>query len=165
MISVLRILLMLFTGLIICEFSSVYGFEPEAMNCTTGNLDYVKFLYKSNIDGINEALMLYEQSHPNYTTKSLVDYMYNPFLNKASDSAKCLIDLGINPLTVAQLSPDAQKIFNYDPERLGKMAPLFVKYVPIPEFGNHAFLIITMLFFVLLLTTSLRGIRKKYFQL
>ena len=163
--SVLKILPMLFTGLIVCGFSSVYGFEPEAMNCTAGNLDYVKFLYKSNIDGINEAVRLYEQSHPNYTIKSLVDYMYNPFLNKASDSAKCLLDLGTNPLTVAQLSPDAQKVFNYDPERLSKMAPLFVKYVPIPEFGNYAFLIITILFFALLLTTNLSGIRKKYSQL
>ena len=154
---------MLFIGLITCEFSSVYGFEPEAMNCTAGNLDYVKFLYKSNIDGINEAVRLYEQSHPNYTIKSLVDYMYNPFLNKASDSAKCLIDLGIDPLTVAQLSPDAQKVFTNDPERLSKMAPLFVKYVPIPEFGNSAFLIITILFFALLFSLSV--IRKKYSQL
>ena len=156
---------MLFTGLTLCGFSSVYGFEPEAMDCTAGNLDYVKFLYKSNIDGINEAVRLYEQSHPNYTIKSLVDYMYNPFLNKASDSAKCLIDLGTEPLTVAQLSPDAQKVFTYDPDRLSKMAPLFVKYVPIPEFGNYEFLTITTLFFVLLLTTSLSNIRKKDSQL
>jgi len=161
----MRILAMLFTGLTLCGFSSVYGFEPEAMDCTAGNLDYVKFLYKSNIDGINEAVRLYEQSHPNYTIKSLVDYMYNPFLNKASDSAKCLIDLGTEPLTVAQLSPDAQKVFTYDPDRLSKMAPLFVKYVPIPEFGNYEFLTITTLFFVLLLTTSLSNIRKKDSQL
>ena len=142
----LRIIAVLFAGLIICEFSSVYGFEPEAMNCTTENLDYVKFLYKSNIDGINEAIKLYEESHPNYKMESLVDYMYNPFLNKASDSAKCLTDLGINPLTVDKLSQDAQKIFAYDPDRLNKMAPLFVKYVPIPEFDGYEFLIITALF-------------------
>ena len=130
------------------------------MDCTTGNLDYVKFLYKSNIDGINEAIRLYEQSHPNYSIKSLVDYMYNPFLNKASDSAKCLIDLGINPLTVAQLSPDAQKVFSYEPDRLSKMAPLFVKYVPIPEFGNYEFPIIVILFFMLLFTSRISSIRK-----
>ncbi len=145
---------MLFMGLIICEFSSVYGFEPEAMNCTTGNLDYVKFLYKSNIDGINEAIRLYEESHPGHTMKSLVDYMYNPFLNKASDSAKCLMELGINPLTVDQLSPDAQKIFSYDPDRLSKMAPLFVKYVPIPEFGNYELLLMIILFCGLLFITN-----------
>jgi len=63
----LRVLALFFTGLIIYRFSSVNGFEPEAMDCTTGNLDYVKFLYKSNIDGINEVVRLYEQSHPNYT--------------------------------------------------------------------------------------------------
>lgn len=104
------------------------------MNCTARDTDYVKFLYKSNIDGINEALKLYRQSHPNADMKALTDYMYNPFLNKASDSAKCLADLGVDPLSVAQLSSDAQKIFNYDHDRLSKMAPLFVEYVPIPEF-------------------------------
>ena len=153
---------MLFAGLIICEFSSVYGFEPESMTCITANLDYVKFLYKSNIDGINEAVRLYEESHPNYTMKSLVDYMYNPFLNKASDSAKCLADLGINPLTVDQLSPDAQKIFAYDQDRLSKMAPLFVKYVPLPEFGSNEFLMIIILFFGLLCITNFSIRRKQY---
>ncbi len=125
-------------SLVICfilgGFLPVFGFEPEAMNCTEDNLDYVKFLYKSNIDGINDALQLYKQSHPNYGMKSLVDYMYTPFLNKASDSAKCLKDLGIDPLTVAHLSQDAQQVFNYDTARLNKTAPLFAQYVPIPEF-------------------------------
>ena len=64
------------------------------------------------------------------------------------------MDLGIDPITVAQLSPDTQKVFNYDPNRLSKMAPLFVKYVPIPEFGSFAFLIITLLFFALLFTPT-----------
>ncbi|MDE1829526.1 MAG: hypothetical protein KGI25_04310 [Thaumarchaeota archaeon] len=121
-------------GISLGGFLPVFGFEPEAMNCTVNDLDYVKFLYKSNIDGINEALQLYKQSHPNYNMQSLVGYMYNPFLNKASDSAKCLEDLGVDPLSVAQLSSDAQQVFNYDHERLSKMAPLFVQYVPIPEF-------------------------------
>jgi len=125
----LKVLALFLIGLAIFGFSSACGFEPEEMNCTIENLNYVKFLYKSNIDGINEALRLYKQSHSNYTMKSMVDYMYNPFLNKASDSAKCLMDLGIDPITVAQLSPDTQKVFNYDPNRLSKMAPLFVKYV------------------------------------
>ena len=161
----MKVLALFLIGLAIFGSSSVYGFEPEVMNCTIKNLDYVKFLYKSNIDGINEALRLYEQSHPNYTMKSLVDYMYNPFLNKASDSAKCLMDLGIAPITVAQLSPDAQKVFGYDPDRLSKMAPLFVKYVPIPEFGSYEFLIMTVLFFTLLFTTTFNIIGKVDSQL
>lgn len=111
-----------------------FGFEPESMDCTTNNLDYVKFLYKSHIDGINDAVRLYEQSHPNYSMASLVSYIYSPFLNTVSDSAQCLENLGVNPQNVAQLSSDAQKVLSYDPDRLNKTAPLFVKHVYIPEF-------------------------------
>ena len=137
--------------LLIYGFPQAHGFEPEGWNCTSQNLDYIKFLYKDNINGINEAIRLYRQSHPNYDMKSLVDYMYNPFLNRVSDSAKCLQDLGVNQTSVAQLSQDAQKILSYDPDRLSKMAPLFVKYVPIPEFGSNTILMIAILFFMMLL--------------
>lgn len=135
--------------LILNGFLPASGFEPEVMNCTTSNLDYVKFSYKSNIDGINEALDLYKQSHPGYDMKSLVDYMYNPFLNKASDSAKCLEDLGIDPLSVAQLSSGAKQVFSYDHERLSKMAPLFVQYVPIPEFNLSVAILSLGMFFLI----------------
>ncbi|MDE1861635.1 MAG: hypothetical protein KGI33_01855 [Thaumarchaeota archaeon] len=110
------------------------GFEPEGLNCSQSNQDYVKFLYKSNIDGINEAVRIYIANHPNYDIRSLVDYMYTPFLNGASDSAKCLKDLGISPSSVAQLSNDSLRVFSYDHDRLAKMAPFFVRDVPIPEF-------------------------------
>lgn len=138
-------------------FLPVSAFEPEAMNCTADNITYVKFLYKSNIDGINEALQLYKESHPGYDVKSLVDYMYSPFLNKASDSAKCLKDLGVDPSTVAQLSKDAQQIFNYDPERLSKVAPLFVQNVPVPEFPAASLVLLACIIFLALYQLKLRG--------
>lgn len=113
-----------------------YGFEPEAMDCTKGNIAYVEFLYKSNIMGINDAVRLYKESHPGADLKSLTNYVYSPFLNKVSDSAKCLEDLGVNPLTVAQFSAEAQQVLSYDPQSLSGMAPEFARYVPIPEFGT-----------------------------
>lgn len=122
------------TVCILSTFLPAFGFEPEALNCSAGNMDYVKFSYKSQIDGINDAIRLYEQSHSNYTIESVASYIYTPFLNAASDSAQCLGKMGINPQDVDQLSPEAQKVFSYDPVALNKTAPLFVKYVPIPEF-------------------------------
>ena len=111
------------------------GFEPESMDCTAANLSYVKFLYKSNIDGINDAVRIYQESHPGYAMKSLATYLYTPFLNKVADSAKCLEDLGVDPLSVAQFTNDSKSVLEYDPDALGRMAPLFVQYVPVPEFG------------------------------
>ncbi len=111
------------------------GFEPEAMDCTAANLDYVKFLYKSNIEGINDAVRLYKESHPGYDMKSLANYIYTPFLNKVADSAKCLEDLGVDPNSVYRLSNDSRQVMEYDPGKLEGIAPLFVQYVPIPEFG------------------------------
>lgn len=130
----MKIALYVITIVILGSFLPAFGFEPESMDCATKNLDYVKFLYKSHIDGINDAVRLYKQSHPNYTMPSLVSYIYSPFLNTVSDSAQCLENLGINPQNVAQLSPDAQKVLSYDPGRLNNTAPLFVKHVYIPEF-------------------------------
>lgn len=114
------------------------AFEPESIDCTPSNLDYIKFLYKDNINGFNEAVSLYEHQHPGYTKGSIVAYIYNPFLQVPADLAKCLRDLGVDPSTVAQVSPQLQAVLLFDPERLNKTSPDFVRYVPIPEFGPLA---------------------------
>lgn len=119
-------------------FLPALGFEPEAMDCTGANLSYVKFMYKSNIVGINDAVQLYKESHPGYDMKSLANYIYTPFLNKVADSAKCLEALGVDPMTVAQFSNESRTVLEYNPAALAAMAPLFVQYVPIPEFDPQA---------------------------
>lgn len=137
--------------------SHAYAFEPEAMDCTKGNIAYVEFLYKSNIVGINDAVRFYMESHPGTDMKSLAHYVYSPFLNKVSDSAKCLEDLGIDPATVAQFSPEARQVLNYDPEGLSKMAPEFAKYVPIPEFVPSAVVLLAGISFLLVLRSAKIG--------
>ena len=100
--------------------------------CGKANLQYNEFLYKEDINGLNMAAALYVVSHPNYEMGNLASYMVTVYLNQPVELAGCLRANGINPASVAQLTPLAYGALVYDKKALDGFSPDFVEEIPAP---------------------------------
>lgn len=102
-------------------------------DCTAANLQYNEFLYKEDINGINQEAGLYVEAYPHYSMGRLAGYVDNVYLNQPVELAQCLNELAINPASVAQLSPLAYSALVYDKAQLQGYSPDFLKEIPAPQ--------------------------------
>ncbi len=100
--------------------------------CDKANLQYNEFLYKEDINGLNEAAVLYVDAHPHYNISDLASYMVTVYLNQPVDLAGCLRANGVNPSSIAQLSPLAYGALVYDKKNLEGFSPDFLEAIPAP---------------------------------
>ncbi|MFZ1076905.1 MAG: hypothetical protein WAN47_05705 [Nitrosotalea sp.] len=117
---------------VIAQHSYADG-DVVAKDCTAVNLQYNEFLYKEDINGINQAASLYVEAYPHYSMGKLAGYMDNVYLNQPVELAQCLNELAINPASVAQLSPLAYGALVYDKAQLQGYSPNFLKEIPTPQ--------------------------------
>lgn len=101
--------------------------------CNVTNLGYNQELYREDIVSINQAASFYAEGHPGYTMRQLAGYVDNVYLNQPVELAHCLRDLGINPASVAQLSPLAYSALVYDRAQLQGYSPNFLREIPSPQ--------------------------------
>lgn len=107
--------------------------DVVAKDCTAVNLQYNEFLYKEDINGINQEASLYVEAYPHYSMGKLAGYVDNVYLNQPVELAQCLNELAINPASVAQLSPLAYGALVYDKAQLQGYSPDFLKEIPAPQ--------------------------------
>ncbi|MGB9003620.1 MAG: hypothetical protein WCC52_07435 [Nitrosotalea sp.] len=107
--------------------------DVVAKDCTAVNLQYNEFLYKEDINGINQEAGLYVEAYPHYSMGKLAGYVDNVYLNQPVELAQCLNELAINPASVAQLSPLAYGALGYDKAQLQGYSPDFLKEIPAPQ--------------------------------
>jgi hypothetical protein len=107
--------------------------DVAAKDCTAANLQYNEFLYKEDINGINQEASLYVDAYPHYSMSNLAAYMDNVYLNQPVELAQCLRELAINPTSVVQLSPLAYSALVYDKAQLQGYSPDFLKEIPAPQ--------------------------------
>lgn|SRR5574337_900992 len=117
---------------IIVEDSYGHGIIA-AKDCNKTNLPYNQELYKEDIVSINQAARLYIEGNPHYKMSGLASYMVNVYLNQPVEIAHCLRDLGINPSSVAQLSPLAYDALTYDKTNLHGYSHNFLAEIPAPQ--------------------------------
>ncbi|SRR5579885_596827 len=99
-------------------------------DCNKANLPFNQELYREDIMSINQAARYYVEGHPNYKMSDMALYMVNVYLNQPVDLAHCLRDLGINPASVAQLSPLAYDALTYDKANLQGYSHDFLAEIP-----------------------------------
>lgn len=102
-------------------------------DCTRANLPYNEELYREDIMGINQAALLFAEGNPHYKMGDLASYMVNVYLNQPVELAHCLRDLGVNPASVAQLTPFAYSAITYDKANLEGYSHDFLGEVPPPS--------------------------------
>ncbi len=124
--------ILLLTAPIVIQYGGAHG-VISVKDCTIANLPYNQELYKEDIRSINQAAILYVEAHPNYSMKDLASYMVNVYLNQPVELAHCLRDLGINPASVAQLSPLAYNAITYDKANLRGYSHDFLTEIPAPQ--------------------------------
>ena len=111
----------------------VYACDVVTANgCDKANLQYNEFLYKEDINGLNEEASLYVQAYPHYDISNLASYMVTVYLNQPVELAGCLRDNGVNPASIAQLSPLAYGAIVYDKKNLDGFSPDFLEEIPLP---------------------------------
>jgi len=106
----------------------------SAADCTKPNMEYNTFLYKEDINGINDATRLYMEEHPHASMKELIWYLRTVYvyLKQPVELAHCINGLGTNPSSVAQLSPLAWNALTWDKQELEGFAPDFLEEIPAP---------------------------------
>lgn len=104
-------------------------------DCNKANLPFNQELYREDILGINQAARYYIEGNPEYKMSDLAAYMVNVYLNQPVELAHCLRDLGINPASVAQLSPLAYDALIYDKKNLQGYSHDFLADIPAPQAG------------------------------
>lgn len=111
------------------------------LQCTPGQLEFNEYLYKENINGINDAVSLYQHAHPNSPTSDLFSYMGKLYvwMKVVPDYAHCLRDMGVDPSSIVQLTPQAANLLITDANDLSGFSPDFLKEVPITGFTNSAY--------------------------
>jgi hypothetical protein len=107
--------------------------DVAAKDCTAVNLQYNEFLYREDINGINQAASLYVEAYPHYSMGKLAGYMDNVYLNQPVELAQCLNELAIKPVSVAQISPLAYSALVYNKAQLQGYSPNFLKEIPAPQ--------------------------------
>ncbi len=109
--------------------------------CTPDQVVFNKYIYKENINGINNAVSLYRSAHPNATISELTGYMGKLYvwMKVIPEYAHCLLHTGIDPSSVVQLSPQAANVLINDVDDLRGFSADFLKEVPIPGFTNTAY--------------------------
>lgn len=100
--------------------------------CDKANLQYNEFLYKDDINGLNQAAALYVEAHPHYNISNLASYMVTVYLNQPVELANCLRTNGVNPASIAQLSSLAYGALVYDKKNLEGFSPDFLEAIPAP---------------------------------
>lgn len=115
------------------------------LQCTPDQIVFNKYIYKENINGVNSAVSLYRSAHPASSVSELVSYMGKLYvwMKIIPDYAHCLRDMGVDPSTVAQLTPQAANVLINDSNDLLGFSPTFLKEVPIPGFTNTAYFPVT----------------------
>lgn len=111
------------------------------LQCVPDQLAFNKYIYMENINGINSAVGLYITSHPNSSTANLASYMGKLYvwMKVIPEYAHCMREMGVDPSSVAQLSPQATTTLINDANDLLGFSPDFLKEVPIPGFTNTAY--------------------------
>lgn len=111
------------------------------LQCTPGQLSFNEYIYKENINGINDAVTLYRGAHPNSSNADLAGYMTKLYvwMKIIPEYAHCMRDMGVDPSTIAQLSNQSAAVLIADADDLRGFSPDFLKEVPIPGFTNTAY--------------------------
>lgn len=105
--------------------------------CNYNRPDIDKMDYATHIRNLNENFNSYLNSNPGATLDDQSNYLIRSLLEKIGKEAACLKEVhGVNPDSVATLSPDIQSVLAQYPDRLHDVAPTLVKYATVPEFGN-----------------------------
>ncbi|MDE1863226.1 MAG: hypothetical protein KGI33_09965 [Thaumarchaeota archaeon] len=117
------------------QYAGAHGLSA-VRPCTEANLAYNTELYREDINGLNEAASLYVEDYPHYTMGNLAAYMVNVYLFEPVELAHCLRDFGVNPGSVAHISPLAYNALAYDKANLKAFAPDFLREIPAPQEGR-----------------------------
>lgn len=136
-------LAVLFSAAAVIPLNSQYAGADHViiLQCTPGQLEFNEYLYKENINGINDAVSLYQHAHPNSPTSDLFSYMGKLYvwMKVVPDYAHCLRDMGVDPSSIVQLTPQAANLLITDANDLSGFSPDFLKEVPITGFTNSAY--------------------------
>lgn len=107
------------------------------LQCTPDQLNFNKRMYWENIEGINNAVSLYLGNHPVADLNGYMHRLY-PWMVVIPEYGHCIRDMGLDPASVAQLSPQAAKALIEDAPNLVGYSREFLEEIPIPNFTNTA---------------------------